>query len=47
MKIGGGALFMTLIIVAFFRWYSDDQKDQLAARPTGTGYSATEPQIRA
>ena len=26
MKIGGGAIFMALIIVAFFRWYNREEK---------------------
>ena len=31
MKIGGGALFLTLIIVAFFRWYSHEEEITRAA----------------
>ena len=27
MKIGGGAIFMTLLIVAFFRWYRSEEED--------------------
>ena len=27
MKVGGGAIFMTLLIVAFFRWYRSDQEE--------------------
>ena len=27
MKVGGGVLFMTLLIVAFYRWYKSAEKD--------------------
>ena len=30
MKIGGGAVFMTLLIVAFFRWYNAEEKKSAA-----------------
>jgi len=40
MKIGGGVLFMTLMIVAFFRWFNDDKKEQDATHPTSVGYSS-------
>ena len=30
MKIGGGAIFMTLLIVAFFRWYNAEEKEAAA-----------------
>ena len=32
MKIGGGALFLTLFIMAFFRWYSQEQGQAEAER---------------
>jgi putative membrane protein len=40
MKIGGGVLFMTLMIVAFFRWFNDDKKEQDATHQTDVGYSS-------
>ena len=46
MKIGGGAIFMTLLIVAFFRWYQREEQDTEAHRnlrlkeQTGPGPSA-------
>jgi putative membrane protein len=32
MKIGGGAIFMTLLIVAFFRWYRREEEQTKAER---------------
>ena len=33
MKIGGGILFMTLIIVAFFKWFNQEEEKTVAATP--------------
>lgn len=36
MKIGGGALFITLMIVAFFRWYNREEEEQASRQPAET-----------
>ena len=33
MKIGGGILFLTLMIVAFFKWFSQEEEKTAAATP--------------
>jgi putative membrane protein len=38
MKIGGGALFITLMIVAFFRWYKREEEEQASQQPAETEY---------
>ena len=43
MKVGGGALFMTLLVVTFFRWYSREEaehrreRERMARYPGGVG----------
>ena len=43
MKVGGGALFMTLLVVTFFRWYSREEaehrreREHMARYPDGVG----------
>ncbi len=32
MKIGGGALFLTLLVVAFYRWYGEEERSRQANR---------------
>jgi putative membrane protein len=32
MKVGGGALFMTLLVVTFFRWYAREEAESAAER---------------
>ena len=48
MKIGGGGLFMTLLIVAFFRWFkaenSQEQADPAAAQKEYT-YPSDSPEL--
>ena len=41
MKIGGGAIFLTLLIVAFFRWYSSEQ-ERTRTEASESGYSYAE-----
>ena len=43
MKVGGGILFMILIIAAFFRWFNDDRNEQLATRSSASATPSTEP----
>ena len=38
MKIGSGVLFLTLMIIIFFRWFSEEERRNEANRPRGTGY---------
>ena len=46
MKVGGGILFIVLIIAAFFRWYNDDKNEQLANRPSASATpSADSPRV--
>ena len=26
MKVGGSLLFLTLIVIAFFKWYNDEER---------------------
>ena len=42
MKMGGGALFMTLLIVAFFRWYKREEEKTEAEAAKGE-YLPTDP----
>lgn len=35
MKVGGGVLFMSLVIVAFFRWSRDENQEQNSYLPVG------------
>ena len=32
MKVGGGVLFMTLLVVTFFRWYAREEAESAAER---------------
>ena len=32
MKVGGGALFMALLIVTFYRWYGEEERERQAMR---------------
>ena len=32
MKVGGGLLFLTLLIVTFYRWYGEEERDRQANR---------------
>ena len=41
MKIGGGAIFMTLLIVTFFRWFSQEEA-KTGAKTLERGYSYTD-----
>ena len=43
MKVGGGALFMTLLVLTFFRWHSREEaehrreRESMARNPDGVG----------
>ena len=39
MKIGGGAIFLTLIIGIFFRWFQEDREDEARAQVSGISYN--------
>ncbi len=41
MKIGGGAIFMTLLIVAFFRWFNSEE-EKTKSELSEAGYSYAE-----
>ena len=38
MKVGGGALFLTLLVVTFYRWYGEEERDRQARRRERMGY---------
>ena len=41
MKVGGGLLFLTLLIVTFYRWYGEEERDRQANRRQRQNYHST------
>jgi len=42
MKVGGSALFLTLLVVAFFRWYNDEERRTKLEKQDASPYFTTE-----
>ncbi len=42
MKVGGGLLFLGLLIVTFYRWYGEEERQRQANRRRRLGYTGSE-----